>query len=376
MKNNKNRKIAIIGAGASGIVAAIKLKEKNPLFNVVLIDKNNKIGKKIYATGNGKCNIGNVKIAGNSYNADFVNKLINEKKVKSYIEDLKKLGIYVKEKDGLLYPINECAASVVDVLAEKVNKLGIRCKLNTAVINYAASNNGYVLNYGDNTNEEFDEIIISTGGAANSLYGNSPAIFEVLKKHGYHITSLYSGLCPIKTTLINKELSGVREKALITLSSEGKSVYIEEGEVLFKDDGLSGIAIFNISSLIARNPDKKYEITLNFLYNIDDKKILDYTTVIHPNLLRFIYLKFGKNVDLDKVLKSFTVEYQKSYDFANSQVCVGGVDTSDIDITTYSSKIEDHVYLIGEILNVDGLCGGYNLMFAIISALELVSFFR
>ncbi|MEG0977974.1 MAG: aminoacetone oxidase family FAD-binding enzyme [Bacilli bacterium] len=376
MKNNKFRKIAIIGAGASGIVAAIKLKEKNPSFMVVLIDKNNKIGKKIYATGNGKCNIGNVRVNENSYNVNSINSFINEKKVKSYIEELKTLGIYVKEKDGLLYPINECAASVVDVLSEKINKLGVKCKLNTTVINYEPSNYGYILKYGDNTTEEFDEVIISTGGAASSLYGNSLAIFEMLKKHGYHITPLFPGLCPVKTTLINKELNGVREKALITLFSEGKSVYSEEGEVLFKEDGLSGISIFNISSIIARNPNKKYEITLNFLYNIDDKKIMDYTTVINPNLLRFIYLKYGKNVDLNKILKSFTVEYQKNYDFVNSQVCVGGVDIADINISSYSSKIEDHVYLIGEVLNVDGLCGGYNLMFAIISALELVLFFR
>ncbi|MEG1739147.1 MAG: aminoacetone oxidase family FAD-binding enzyme [Bacilli bacterium] len=376
MKNNKFRKIAIIGAGASGIVAAIKLKEKNPSFMVVLIDKNNKIGKKIYATGNGKCNIGNVRVNENSYNVNSINSFINEKKVKSYIEELKTLGIYVKEKDGLLYPINECAASVVDVLSEKINKLGVKCKLNTTVINYEPSNYGYILKYGDNTTEEFDEVIISTGGAASSLYGNSLAIFEMLKKHGYHITPLFPGLCPVKTTLINKELNGVREKALITLFSEGKSVYSEEGEVLFKEDGLSGISIFNISSIIARNPNKKYEITLNFLYNIDDKKIMDYTTVINPNLLRFIYLKYGKNVDLNKILKSFTVEYQKNYDFVNSQVCVGGVDIADINISSYSSKIEDRVYLIGEVLNVDGLCGGYNLMFAIISALELVSFFR
>ncbi|MEG2052889.1 MAG: aminoacetone oxidase family FAD-binding enzyme [Bacilli bacterium] len=376
MKNNKFRKIAIIGAGASGIVAAIKLKEKNPSFMVVLIDKNNKIGKKIYATGNGKCNIGNVRVNENSYNVNSINSFINEKKVKSYIEELKTLGIYVKEKDGLLYPINECAASVVDVLSEKINKLGVKCKLNTTVINYEPSNYGYILKYGDNTTEEFDEVIISTGGAASSLYGNSLAIFEMLKKHGYHITPLFPGLCPVKTTLINKELNGVREKALITLFSEGKSVYSEEGEVLFKEDGLSGISIFNISSIIARNPNKKYEIALNFLYNIDDKKIIDYTTVIHPNLLRFIYLKYGKNVDLNKILKSFTVEYQKNYDFVNSQICVGGVDIADINISSYSSKIEDRVYLIGEVLNVDGLCGGYNLMFAIISALELVSFFR
>ncbi|MEG1565727.1 MAG: NAD(P)/FAD-dependent oxidoreductase, partial [Bacilli bacterium] len=260
MKNNKFRKIAIIGAGASGIVAAIKLKEKNPSFMVVLIDKNNKIGKKIYATGNGKCNIGNVRVNENSYNVNSINSFINEKKVKSYIEELKTLGIYVKEKDGLLYPINECAASVVDVLSEKINKLGVKCKLNTTVINYEPSNYGYILKYGDNTTEEFDEVIISTGGAASSLYGNSLAIFEMLKKHGYHITPLFPGLCPVKTTLINKELNGVREKALITLFSEGKSVYSEEGEVLFKEDGLSGISIFNISSIIARNPNKKYEI--------------------------------------------------------------------------------------------------------------------
>ena len=367
--------ILIVGAGVSGIFLSIFLKSKNKNLNVLLFDKNNIIGKKLLATGNGRCNIGNKIVNDYSYNDSKISKLMKEFSLKEE-ELLNEYGIFLRNLNNLMYPNSLSSKTLNNYLLNLLNKYNVELHLNEEVIEY---NDKKLISSLNNYN--YDKLIFSTGAKSMKSSGSDGKIFNLLKKHNYKINELKPGLAPITLKENVKELENLRLKGLIKLVSNNHKIYEENGEVIFKKDGISGISIFNINSIINRNNIKDSKISLDLFPDTkeDDlfSKINDKYKVFGDIFLESLfgkqfhnYIKKQSHSNLKlyvHLLKNLEFNYKSSYDFDFSQVTLGGISLEEVN-DNFSSKKEKNIYFIGEVLDVDGLCGGYNIMFAIFSA--------
>ena len=367
--------ILIVGAGVSGIFLSIFLKSKNKNLNVLLFDKNNIIGKKLLATGNGRCNIGNKIVNDYSYNDLKISKLMKEFSLKEE-ELLNEYGIFLRNLNNLMYPNSLSSKTLNNYLLNLLNKYNVELHLNEEVIEY---NDKKLISSLNNYN--YDKLIFSTGAKSMKSSGSDGNIFNLLKKHNYKINELKPGLAPITLKENVKELENLRLKGLIKLVSNNNKIYEENGEVIFKKDGISGISIFNINSIINRNNIKDSKISLDLFPDTkeDDlfSKINDKYKVFGDIFLESLfgkqlhnYIKKQSHSNLKlyvHLLKNLEFNYKSSYDFDFSQVTLGGISLEEVN-DNFSSKKEKNIYFIGEVLDVDGLCGGYNIMFAIFSA--------
>ena len=367
--------ILIVGAGVSGIFLSIFLKSKNKNLNVLLFDKNNIIGKKLLATGNGRCNIGNKIVNDYSYNDLKISKLMKEFSLKEE-ELLNEYGIFLRNLNNLMYPNSLSSKTLNNYLLNLLNKYNVELHLNEEVIEY---NDKKLISSLNKYN--YDKLIFSTGAKSMKSSGSDGKIFNLLKKHNYKINELKPGLAPITLKENVKELENLRLKGLIKLVSNNHKIYEENGEVIFKKDGISGISIFNINSIINRNNIKDSKISLDLFPDTkeDDlfSKINDKYKVFGDIFLESLfgkqfhnYIKKQSHSNLKlyvHLLKNLEFNYKSSYDFDFSQVTLGGISLEEVN-DNFSSKKEKNIYFIGEVLDVDGLCGGYNIMFAIFSA--------
>ena len=249
--------ILIVGAGVSGIFLSIFLKSKNKNLNVLLFDKNNIIGKKLLATGNGRCNIGNKIVNDYSYNDLKISKLMKEFSLKEE-ELLNEYGIFLRNLNNLMYPNSLSSKTLNNYLLNLLNKYNVELHLNEEVIEY---NDKKLISSLNKYN--YDKLIFSTGAKSMKSSGSDGNIFNLLKKHNYKINELKPGLAPITLKENVKELENLRLKGLIKLVSNNNKIYEENGEVIFKKDGISGISIFNINSIINRNNIKDSKISLD-----------------------------------------------------------------------------------------------------------------
>ena len=367
--------ILIVGAGVSGIFLSIFLKSKNKNLNVLLFDKNNIIGKKLLATGNGRCNIGNKIVNDYSYNDLKISKLMKEFSLKEE-ELLNEYGIFLRNLNNLMYPNSLSSKTLNNYLLNLLNKYNVELHLNEEVVEY---NDKKLISSLNKYN--YDKLIFSTGAKSMKSSGSDGKIFNLLKKHNYKINELKPGLAPITLKENVKELENLRLKGLIKLVSNNNKIYEENGEVIFKKDGISGISIFNINSIINRNNIKDSKISLDLFPDTkeDDlfSKINDKYKVFGDIFLESLfgkqlhnYIKKQSHSNLKlyvHLLKNLEFNYKSSYDFDFSQVTLGGISLEEVN-DNFSSKKEKNIYFIGEVLDVDGLCGGYNIMFAIFSA--------
>ncbi|MCH5172101.1 MAG: aminoacetone oxidase family FAD-binding enzyme [Erysipelotrichales bacterium] len=388
-------KTLIVGSGASGLILAIKLKINNPQHHIIIIDKNNKPGRKLSVAGNGKGNIGNTKLSSCYYRDKDISDLIfNKYNFDKQCEFFENLGIKTKIINELCYPFSESAKAFVDYLFEYAITQGVEFKFAEELLDYE-SNSKISIKTNKNT-YMVDNLVFATGGKSYAKLGSDGAIFHILKDHGYIINKMYPGLCPIKTKEATKVITGLRLKCKVNLFLDEKKYYEETGEVLFKDDGLSGIAIFNTSSIIARNINnfKNACIILDLFPNMTMeqleyefmKKVKNpYFNVLKgyfvPNVANYILKRINFNIDkiinnkqdikaLASICKNLSFTYLDLYDFENAQITIGGLSLINLN-QNLSSKIENKVYFIGEIIDNDGLCGGFNLMWAFGSALYL-----
>lgn len=386
-------KIAIIGAGASGMMAALQIDKKNKVF---LIDGNEYMGKKILSTGNGKCNYWNESIGIDKYNTDSTKDLerIIEKKeeVYKYLED--ELKIYPKIKDGYYYPYSKTAASIREIFERKVlEKENIEFINNFKVINIKEIDGKYRL-IGSHKTLEVDKIIIATGSYAAPKTGSDGSIFEILSKMGININKMTPALVPlIGKDLILKEWNGVRTDVKLSLIDNNEVVKEENGEIQLTDYGISGIVTFNISSLASKmiNEEKECYVLIDFIPEINNlKDFIDkrsnnstlesifesiFNYKLSFALIKSSYLERDDIwEELDDSEKNKLIENIKSYKlkiidtegFDRAQVARGGIPLKELD-ENFKSKFNNDLYIIGEATDVDGICGGFNLSYAFIS---------
>ncbi len=369
-------KILIVGAGASGVVAAISQKMKHPTDDVLIIEQTDKPLKKILATGNGKCNLGNYKLNINNYNhPDFVKKILKKNGYEQQKLFLRKCGIETKLIDNLEYPVSESAITVRDQLLRMCRKLGVKINVKEKIVDYESRSYGIDVKT-DKAEYRVGKLIFAVGGRSSPKLGSDGSIYPILENHKIKVVQNNPGLCPIYVKQDTKVLDGVRVKAKVSLYKDYRLVHSENGEVLFKSHGLSGIAIFNTASVLARDLDHQYAVELDLLEDYTEEYVNNYVldngeiefgrAFLHPHIMEYFELNKIRPI----FAKRLVFDFDKLYDFDFSQVTVGGVEVNQVNENLESIK-EKGVYYIGEVLDINGPCGGYNLMWAFGSALHL-----
>ncbi|MDU6742925.1 aminoacetone oxidase family FAD-binding enzyme [Peptoniphilus harei] len=383
-----NMDIIIIGAGASGIVTAINAKNENN--KVILLEKNDRIGKKLLATGNGRCNYTNMNLTEKNYSSpDFVKRTLEEFTNEDLINYFKILGLESTRDGERVYPISLKANSVLNILIYWLEKKGIEIKTNTQVKEIKKKKKGYELI----TNDEYlkaDVVVAAFGGKAMPASGSDGVSFEILKKMGIRVTELKPALTQLKLdSKYLKHLSGTKVLGRARLLKGEKVIDEREGEILFTNYGISGPPILDMSVNISDNNiievpliNNLNEDSIDMLYNryymfpdfsleefllgIVDKKFIHYI-VDSLNMDKNIAMNMIPVGDFEKIvgllLKSrFRVIGNTG--FKNAQVTRGGVSLDEVNPENYESKKFKGLYIIGEALDIDGDCGGYNLHFA------------
>lgn len=382
--------VAIIGGGASGLVAAIFAAE-NDNNRVTIYESGERLGRKILATGNGRCNMTNVNADIVNYhgcNPKFVLGAKNKFWVGETLEFFGNLGIVSKTEDGgKVYPYSDQASAVLDVLRFKIEELGVNVVNSFDVQSVSKNNNVFEIAAYDGRKAEADKVIVATGGKAAPNLGSKGMGYEILQSFGHSITKLSPSLVQIKTeTEVVKKLKGIKLNANVAL---GK--YTEYGEVLFTEYGVSGPAVFSLSSRLNGQasivldimPEYTYEqlvdmisarmysmpkVTLeNFLIGMLNKRVgqaLLKSVGIEP-LSRYCITLGAKEISrLCKAIKQWEFKITGTMSWNNAQVTKGGASTEEFNPNTMESKLVSGLYAVGEVLDIDGDCGGYNLQWA------------
>ena len=368
-------KIIIIGGGASGIVAAINYKRNHKGDDVLVIEQLAAPLKKLLASGNGKCNLGNSNIDYSLYNnPEFAKSIIEGYDYKEFFSSI---SIETKTVGDLAYPVSESAVSVKEALLNSCKKLGISIKTEEKLVGYIAKQKIEITT--DKGKYLADKLYFAGGLKSSPKLGSDGSVLDLLNKHGYSIKTPQPGLSPLFTKEKTKSIDGIRVKSRVSLYENNKLIHEEDGEVLFKEHGLSGIVIFNTMSLISRAPDKEHTISLDLLSDFTEKYLENYRKThkfsefllafLNPKISNYLQERFKNEDAIFSSLKDLRFAFDKSYGFDFSQVSVGGVQISEVD-ENLMSKREKNVFIIGELLDIDGPCGGYNLTWAFASAIK------
>lgn len=380
----------IVGGGASGLLTAVELlKGKDALKGneILILERNDRVGKKLIATGNGQGNLMNEKFGAEFYHGDkaFIEQFVaNAKQVdlKRYLEEI---GIFTcAGKDGKVYPLSKQASSVLDSIRAFLAYKNCTILTGKKVGKIIKKNGEFEISVGV---EKFSakNVVLATGGSAGKQFGTDGSSYVLAENFGHKTTELYPSLVQLKTeTALIKGLKGIKETARVTAFVEKKPVMSVEGDLLFTDFGVSGSTIFSLSASVIGK--KNAYLIVEFLPNLtfgQTEKIIESRLQI-PYLTKEDLLcgvlnkKVGQTIiknakslsasDIAYSIKNFKLSVLGSLDFNYAQVTRGGIKTDKID-GAYQSKLAENLYIVGEMLNVDGDCGGYNLTFAFISGI-------
>lgn len=400
------KKIVIIGAGASGLVSAIfAAKHGN---EVIVLEKNPICGKKILATGNGRCNFWNEDQSFRHYrssNLEEVKKVLSTSNKEKILKFFKNIGIEPKIKNGYYYPFSNQAITMQKALLLEAEKANVKIKTKKEVINVKKVKNKFEIYIKDGSKIVSDTVILSTGSKAAPKTGSDGFGYEICKKFHHSIVKPLPALVQLKANEdFLKQWEGIRAEVKITLYENNKKLAEEKGEIQLTNYGISGICVFNLSGRVARGlaENKKEIVEINFLEELNIKtqneflqwmnhrdKILKNRTIseLLEGVLNYklvdVLLKKAKinkqiawkkltnqeKQNLAKNIVAFDLNIIGTNSFDNAQVCSGGVPLSEINTNTMESKKVDGLFLTGEILDVDGDCGGYNLEWAWITGM-------
>lgn len=395
--------LIIVGGGASGIMAAIIAKDLG--IDVAILESNDRIGKKILTTGNGRCNITNKNINVLRYHSEnkaFFNKVFERFTLKNTVELFNSIGLYLVTLDGdKMYPMSLQASSALDVFRFALEEREVPIYLNHKVkeINYK---NKFIINCSTEENFVCSKLLLCTGGKSAPKTGSDGSGFTLAKKLGHNIINPIPALVQLKLNHNKlKALSGVKFDGNAHIYVDNKLRRSEFGEILFTDYGISGPPILQLSRIASYNLSKGKDVSLkiDMMSNFSKDELKRFLEnhfgtysyrSIHDALIGIINKKIipiilkESNIDnihkpcwsleweekeaLLSLLKEWTFKVSGTNSFDNAQVTAGGIDTKEVDENTLQSKIVPNLYFAGEILDVDGDCGGFNLQWAWSSA--------
>lgn len=402
MVNNRNgqiRRIAIVGGGASGMYAAIsaadELKKAGIKAEITVFEANARIGKKILVTGNGRCNMTNSDISPLYYRGSPVlfDNIYKKYGREETLEFFANAGLYTRtDFAGRIYPMSNQASSVLDTLRAELSCHDITVCTENKINTIRKKGTGFILN----SEIYADKVIIAAGGKAAPVHGSDGSGLKMLKELGIKITPLYPALTAMNVQQPTKALKGIRAEGKITLKSGGKIIAQSSGEIQYTDYGLSGIPAMQISRFAASAIGEHKEViavvdalpameTEHFKSTLLKIKKHDPMRTIEDVLTGFMPKKLGtyfasqvsvspvRNIGsvfdnaiekLVNVIKNNKYKIVSVRDFAEAQVTAGGVAESEIDIDTMELKNIKGMFVCGEIVDIDGDCGGYNLQWA------------
>lgn len=396
-------KIAIIGGGASGLVSAISfakaLKHQNNV-EIVVLERLDRVGKKILATGNGRCNLSNLNTNEKYYhskNPKFVKDVLSQFNFKDTIAFFESIGLICRiEEDGRLYPYSNQASSVLDILRMEVQHLGIKEICDFEVNNIKKHKNKFIISSTNNQKYEASKIILSTGGNAQPNLGSNGSGYKLLKSLSHTITDISPSLVQIKSdSKIVKALNGIKVNAEAKIICNNKVIRKEKGELLFTEYGLSGILILQLSTIIKNFKAQNIKISVdimpefeknnvkeiiqnkiskenwksleNFFVGILNKKVgqmILKSAGIYPLSRKANSLSSSEINKIVETIKDWQFNITGTMSWNNAQVTSGGVNTEEFDSSSLESKKIKNLYVTGELLDVDGDCGGFNLQWA------------
>ncbi len=389
--------IIIIGGGAGGLLSAVYLKKQNPKLNIRILEALPRVGKKLAVTGNGRCNITNKNINLNRYHGNkvsFAEYALNKYDISFTADFFESIGVPFVFEGDKAYPASLQAGSVVDCLRFAAEESGVIIHTDTKVTNIQILKNQYRV-WADKLSFVCDTVIVATGLYSGGYKcGSDGSMFELLKKSGFKTVNTTPAIVQLKTENdITKQLKGIKVDANVTLKVNDKIIRQDFGEVLFCDYGLSGPPVMQISREVPRTKnsmtlslDIMPEISLedlkvqikNRVENLKSRPLEEFFTGmlqkrIGQVILKQCGLKLSDKAEvlntniidrIARMIKSFDFKVLDTTGFVNSQVTAGGISTDEFEDKTMMSKKYDRFYAVGEILDIDGDCGGFNLQWA------------
>lgn len=390
--------VGIIGGGAAGLTAAIAAAEKGA--KVTVLERNDRPGKKLLSTGNGRCNLGNENLSpGNYYTTepDFLEgclKRFGTAETKAFFGGI---GLMIKSRNGYLYPVSEQASAVLDVLRYQVYAQGTELVTDCEIEGIEKNRgNGKIHVWGNGKTFSFDRVILACGGRAAPKTGSDGSGYLLAEQLGHRIIPTVPALVQLKCREdYLKSVTGVRTDALVTVLHRGKELARERGELQLTDYGISGIPVFQVSRLVnyILKEEREAEIVIDFLpdetresfealcggrIHLQRNRTVEefFTGILHKKLMMLFIRLAGlrpqelvTDVDRNKIrqvyrlCRQWKVHVTGSNSYDNAQVCAGGVPLNQVTTDLESKKVPG-IYFAGEILDVDGKCGGYNLQWA------------
>lgn len=396
-KHGKNWDLIVVGGGASGMMAAIAAAGNGA--HVLLLEQKDKPGRKLFATGNGRCNFTNADMALSHFYGDgsLVSKVLSFFSLEDTLSFFHRIGILPKQKNGYYYPASGQAASVVKALEMELKRKDITIHVNESVSEIIPLPAGFRVNTKENSYIT-TTVLLASGLLAAPKLGSDGSLISVIKELGHHFSVIVPALCGFYSEGADfSALSGVRADGKITLYIDGEQSVYDSGELQFTDYGISGIPTFQVSRVasLALKQNRQVQASLHFLPDIELSEIQEelvfrcrnskgFETVedglnglLAAKLIPVVMKKAGiskktrmqelNDTEMQRLVNSitdFTVDLVRPRDYEFAQICAGGIRTEEIHTDTLESKLIPGLFFSGELLDVDGICGGYNLQWA------------
>lgn len=398
LSKGKKKTVLIIGGGASGMVAAIEAARYGS--DVILLEKENRVGKKLLATGNGRCNFANTAAQPRHFHgADdrIVQSVLKKVPVAEVLSFFEMIGITSKEEeDGKIYPYSDQGSNVLDLLRYEMQRMGVLVKTEQQAASFHKQPERWRIETTSGDRYEAEGVILAAGGKAGSQFGANESGYHLAKSVGHTLTPLTPALVQIKLEAPwLKTLKGVKWQGAATVTASGKPLRREKGELLFTDYGISGPPILQLSRHVHGHTDEKIELWIHLLhdwtseavenhfmarFHLDPDKPAELCLVglFHKRLIPVLFREAGisslqqpahmvpiKSIKLlASICQNWKIPITGTLSWQQAQVTSGGVSTREINPDTMASLIVPGLYLTGEIMDVDGDCGGFNLYWA------------
>lgn len=396
---SRQTKILIIGGGAAGMTAAIFASRNGA--KVIIVEQLPKVGRKILATGNGRCNLTNINIDIRRYhgnNVKFAYGALSRFGYLDTIQFFEDLGLHCIEEEGRIYPASLQASSVLDVIRYEMKTLGVEEICDARVTEIIKDKSGFALKLKDKRMIHGDKVIVTTGGKANPGLGSNGSGYDLVRPFGHKIVDTFPALVQLRLDApYLKSITGVKLIGKASIEVEGKILREESGEILFTNYGVSGPPVIQLSRCVG----EQIKLGKNPIFNLDlfpqinkdellqllkkrcnlrVEKPLDFSFVglINKRLINVllkeakitdVYIPCGKVTKeqllaISNIMKKWSFNITGTKSWSEAQVTAGGLDVKDIDSKTMESKLMPGLYFAGEIIDIDGDCGGYNLQWA------------